>query len=296
MASKPPSGPSRSRDIIQRGKYTSNRLGSATFIGLRALDPLLQYQLLARPWGTSLLSTLHISSLPLHGHLPTDYRPSTWASLPKDSAGFVTALDAVSLSSLPLSRLIILAMATGSTVKHILWLVWLSKEEMSVSTATAVGVYNSLVNTAASLLLLSVSTSAALAGPRLAIPGMGGMEISLPMAMGTVLYGVGMAVEIVAEVQRKVFKDKAENKGKICTTGLWAWARHINYGGYTLWRTGYGLAAGGWPAGMAVLAWHAYQFVAASVPLLNDYMVKKYPGQWEKYQRDVKWVLIPGVY
>jgi len=295
MASKPSSGPSGSsggpKDIIQRGKYTSNPLGSATFIGLRALDPFLQFQLLARPWGTTLLSKLHISSIPLHGHLLSDYRPSTW------SAGLVTALDAVSVFDLPLSRLILLVMATGSSAKHIFWLLYLSKEEMSVSAATAVGLYNSFVNTAASLLLLSVSTSTALGrGPRLTIPGTGGMEISLPMALGTVLYGVGMAVEITSEIQRKAFKDKAENKGKICTTGLWAWARHINYGGYTLWRTGYGLAAGGWPAAMVVLAWHAYQFAAASVPLLNDYMVKKYPEQWGKYQRDVKWVLIPGVY
>ncbi|KAK5654515.1 hypothetical protein OQA88_7144 [Cercophora sp. LCS_1] len=286
--------PKPNRDLIKRGVYASNPLGTTTFVGLRALDPILQYQLLARGWGESFLSRIGISSIPLHGHGISDYL--SYSSLPKDSAGYLTALDAVSLRDLPVSRLILLGMATGSTLKQIFWLLYLSREELTPASAVAVSGYNTVVNSLASLLLLSSTASSALASPKVSIPGGSGLALSLPTAVGVVLYTVGMALETVSEMQRKRFKDKSENKGKICATGLWASARHINYGGYTLWRTGYGLAAGGWVAGAAVAAWHWWTFVKSSVPILNDYMVKKYPAQWKKYQRDVKWMLIPGVF
>ncbi|KAK1749517.1 hypothetical protein QBC47DRAFT_395773 [Echria macrotheca] len=277
MASNPDAKPPSShagRDVVSRGRYGPSPLGSATFIGLRTADTLLQYNLLTSGRGAAMLSRLGIATLSPAAHPPSNF---------------------LSHSPLPLSTLIIVSMATGSALKQIYWLLHLSREEFPPKAALVVSTYNTLVNTLGSLLLLSASTSAVLATPTVPIPGLGGARISLPTAVGVVMYVVGMTLETVAEEQRKRFKDDPKNKGKICTSGLWGMARHINYGGYTLWRTGYWLAAGGWAAGAAMLAWHSWTFLHSSIPILNEYMGKRYGEQWERYTRDVKYALIPGI-
>ena len=110
------------------------------------------------------------------------------------------------------------------------------------------------------------------------------------------LYIAGIGLETVSEIKRKHFKEDPHNKGQICDTGLWGKARHINYGGYTIWRTGYALAAGGWVAGAAVGAWHYWNFAYRSIDLMDEYMSGKYKEKWAKYKKDVPWKLFPGVY
>ncbi|KAK0620555.1 hypothetical protein B0T14DRAFT_233951 [Immersiella caudata] len=281
-------------DLIKRGSYSLNTPGTATFIGLRTLDPLLQYSLLAHGTGSTLLTHLGLTSLPLHAHPPWDYL--SYATLPKDSAHILTTLETVSPSDLPVSRLILLAMATGSTLKQVYWLLFVSREDFPPASAAIVSVYNTILNTVASLCLLNPTSSSALATPRVPVPFRSDITLSLPTAVGIVLYVVGMALETVSEVQRRDFKKDGKNKGKVMTTGLWKWARHVNYGGYTLWRTGYGLAAGGWALGAAMAGWHAWTFVKRSIPELRKYMVERYQGQWEAYERQVKWQLLPGIY
>lgn len=265
----PPAKP-KSGDLINRGVYGSNPLGTATFIGLRTLDLPLQYAILARGWGSSLISNLGLTTIPLTG---TQH----------------------SLTTLPLPRQILLFMAAGSTLKQIYWLLFLSREEFPASAAIPVSIYNTLVNSLNSLLLVTAETSAANLGPTLSIPGVR-EGVSLPIVLGTVMYVVGILTETVSEVQRKRFKDDPKNKGKICTTGLWGWARHVNYGGYTIWRTGYCLAAGGWVAAAGMATWSAWTFLKRSIPVLDDYMGSKYEEQWRKYKADVPYVLFPGIY
>jgi len=118
----------------------------------------------------------------------------------------------------------------------------------------------------------------------------------LPIAIGSVLYAIGLFLETGSEVQRKAFKDKPENAGKICDEGLWRWARHINYGGYALWRAGYALAAGGWSAGLVMALVQGYHFANIGITNLDYYMSNRYSGQWAKYKQDVKWLLLPGIY
>jgi steroid 5-alpha reductase family enzyme len=54
-----------------------------------------------------------------------------------------------------------------------------------------------------------------------------------------VLFFVGSFLETVSETQRMLFKADAKNKGKPYFGGLFAYAVHINYFGYTLWRIGF---------------------------------------------------------
>lgn len=266
-------------DFIKRGVYNRNPLGSATFIGLRTLDIVLQYQILAHGWGSSLINKLGLATIS-PSIAPTHARVSTLDSL---------------LGSLPLPRLILLAMAAGSTVKQIFWLTYLSKEEFPASSAVAVSAYNSFINTANSLLLTTAATSAGTSSSNVRIPGTE-YSVSLPVAIGTILYIVGLATETISELQRKWFKDAPENNGKLCTTGLWSRARHVNYGGYTLWRTGYCLAGGGWTAALLMGTSQAWTFLNRSIITLEDYMKRKYEDQWEKYKADVPYSLFPGIY
>jgi len=263
-------------DIISRGVYKSNPLGTATFIGLRALDPIIQFNLLSSSgWGEKILSKLNLNFIPIHAFDPT-------------------AAD--SPLHLPLPRLILLAMAAGSTAKQIYWLTGISREEFPPKSAVAVSGYNTLLNSLNSLLLLGVGTSSSLSSYRIRIPGTDHLTLALPTAVGTIIYILGMSIETISEVQRKRFKENKDNKGRVCNTGWWAKARHINYGGYTLWRMGYAMAAGGWIAGLGTAAWHAWHFVRHSSVAMNDYMSEKYGEQWEGYKKEVPWLLLPGIY
>ncbi|KAK3687434.1 hypothetical protein B0T22DRAFT_478754 [Podospora appendiculata] len=272
------------KDLIQRGVYKSNPLGTATFIGLRSLDPFLQYQILAHGWGSSLLTKLGLSTIPL-------YASGTPVATMMHETG-IRLLDSLNL---PLPRLILLAMATGSTLKQIFWLTCTSKEEFPPRAAATVSAYNTFVNSLASMLLISTATSAALSTPLVTIPGTS-LSVSLPTAVGAAMYAVGMALETVPEIQRRRFKDAPENRGRICDAGPWGWARHINYGGYTIWRTGYAVAAGGWTAGAVVAAWHLWTFAFRSIGLMDEYMSGRYAERWAQYKKDVPWLLFPGIY
>jgi protein-S-isoprenylcysteine O-methyltransferase Ste14 len=276
------------QDVIQRGIYKSNPLGTAAFIGLRALDPILQYKFLAGDWGTRLLSKLNISSIPLY-----DYLVETTT---------VAGTKSVIIRYLPLPRLILLLMSAGSSLKQIYWLLGLSREELTPAAAVEVSLFNTVVNTLGSLLLLGTSTSASLSTPRITLPfsfnsATGtSMSLPLPIAIGSIMYITGMAIETLTERTRKKFKDDEANEGKICREGLWSKARHINYGGYTLWRSGYALAAGGWIPALGVAAFHIWHFVSRSTVYMSEYMQSRYGDQWEKYKEDVPYLLIPGIY
>jgi protein-S-isoprenylcysteine O-methyltransferase Ste14 len=268
----------KSDGLINRGTYRFNIAGATTFIGLRAADPFLQYQILANGWGTSFLAKLGLSTIPLAS-----------TSIVK------TGIRAIDALGLPLPRLILLGMATGSVAKQVFWLTYLMNEEFPPKSAAIVSAFNVVVDSLNSLLLVTAATSASLATPQISIPGTK-TSLSLPIVVGTALYIVGLGLETVSEVQRKWFKDAPENRGKLCNSGLFAVARNVNYAGYTVWRVGYSLAAGGWIAGLLMGAQMVGSFVRASLPEIEAYMSQRYGEQWKSYQMDVPWRMFPGVY
>lgn len=282
MAGKSSSPPpyNKSRDLIRRGVKQPSPLGTASFVGLRALDPLLQYQILAHGLGTGFLSRLGLSTV----HLSTAVITRTGIKL-------------IDQLGLPLERLILLGMAVGSAAKQIFWLTYLSQEEFPVKSAVVVSLYNTFCNSFNSLLLLTAATSAALSTRPFTVPIPGSRSrLSLPVVVGTIMYVVGMILETGSEMQRKTFKSKPENKGKLCREGMWSWARHINYGGYTLWRGGFALAAGGWVAGGLFATLQAWNFTQQGMVSLDYYMSRRYKDQWGRYKEDVAWKLLPGIF
>lgn len=60
-------------------------------------------------------------------------------------------------------------------------------------------------------------------------PGLGWQD-----GLGIGLWVVGIVIETVADFQKFAFKNKPENKKKMCTIGLWNFSRHPNYFGEIL--------------------------------------------------------------
>jgi len=48
---------------------------------------------------------------------------------------------------------------------------------------------------------------------------------------GVILYAIGFFMESVSDIQKYRFRNKPENKGKVCDVGLFVWTRHPNYFG-----------------------------------------------------------------
>ena len=56
------------------------------------------------------------------------------------------------------------------------------------------------------------------------------------MFIGFFFWVLGFVIEILADNQKKIFRENPINKGKFISSGLWAWSRHPNYfGEIILW-------------------------------------------------------------
>jgi len=234
---------SAKKDNIKRGEASQpNNLGTGLFIGLRFADIPLQYLILSRNLGSSLIEKTGARTLP-HGPALVTH----------------SFIDKLNLSPY---RLILLSMAAGSALKQNYWLSSISKEEMPVKTGILVPIFNTIFNGLNSLFFITNWTSASANGEHFP---------QTPLLVGSALYAAGIVTETLSEVQRKIFKQKPENKGKIYQGGLFGQARHINYAGYILWRTGYAIAAGGWTWGAVTAAFFSYDFAFRGIPVLSHY-------------------------
>lgn len=239
-ANDPRSEDSKKRDLISRGDTTPTPLGKLVFVVLRAIDPAIQYSILHGA-GTGLLHKIGLRTLP--------------QGIPAQTG--IGAVDGLGLSPY---RLVLLSMAVGSALKQDIWAVALSGEPMSVNNAVVISIFNTIFNSISSYAFLIRATSASL-------------ESDFPqpaLLLGGALYVVGLLTELVSEVQRKRFKSDPKNKGKPYTGGLWSFARHINYGGYTIWRGAYALTGGGYIMGALVGTFFFMDFARRGVPVLNE--------------------------
>lgn len=236
-------------DYVDRSNKDPSPWGKSIFIGLRAADAALQFSILQRGWGASLIQHLGGSVMPF--------------ATPRDAS--------VAFFGLGPYPALMAALAAGSSVKHIIYTVGIGETALSPQAATIIALFNSISNALNTLFSIWSVTSAA---PQMATQSASLTNVitSSPTLMfGLGLYTVGICTEFVSEIQRKRFKDKPENKGKPYGGGLFGLATNINYGGYTLWRTGYAVAAAGLPWGALVGAFAFYDFSTRAVPALDQY-------------------------
>jgi protein-S-isoprenylcysteine O-methyltransferase Ste14 len=270
--------------LILRGIKQSSPIGTGLFLGLRTLDPVLQYGILAKGIAAGAIHKLGGKTLAQGPPVVTN-----------------TFLDRLALSPY---RMILLAMAAGSAIKQNYWLVGICQEEFPPVSAVEVSVFNTVFNSVNSLLFTCSMTSASVNGEHFP---------QTPLMVGSALYVVGIFTETFSEWQRLQFKKNPANKGKVYTGGLFRFARHINYAGYTLWRAGYALAAGGWTWGAIVGAFFSYNFISEGIPELNKYChervsftphmyggyansVLQYGEQWSSYRKQTPYKLFPYIY
>lgn len=223
-------------------------LGSTLFVGLRAADAILQYNLLRQGWAHDAVRTLGGQAVPTVGA----------GSLGLTSYGAVISF-----------------LAIGASFKHVIWKIAIGEQEMKPAAALAISTFNTIFSTACTLLSAWALSSAAPTDlpPSASVPEV--LLSSPSVLVGTVLFSTGIATELYSEIQRKSFKAKPENKGKPYGGGLWSLATHINYGGYTLWRTGYAVVAAGPVWGLLIGALCFYEFTSRAIPDLDQYCTEK---------------------
>ena len=272
------------RDNVSRVKRPTPG-GHALFVGLRGADIALQYTLLAHHAANPLLHFLGVPTLPA----PVSVGSSSglWAGL----------------SALPLQPRLLLGFAFGSWLKQSYWAIFITENEMSAGSAIGVSLFNSIFNSLNSI----VSTIAPLLAPLL--PSVAGAVLSQigivspsqpnpntlspTFLLGAAMCVTGLGVEAVSEAQRHSFKSRPENKGKVFTGGLFSIARHINYGAYTVWRSGYALAAGGPVWGAFVFGFFFRDFATRGVPVLDGYCSKRVSQMLMKIETVREPVLTP---
>lgn len=229
-----------------RKKDPSNA-GSIVFTALRLLELPWQYYFLGSGLGTSLLTNLGAKLQPLP--------PS--ASISPLAPG------------LHPYHAIILGLAAGTSASQIFWVWGIRDNNFPPTGATAVALYNTLLNTINSGLALWALTSQAPSSRNTN----SGLKLFWPnsVAVGMLLYMLGTYVERRSEIQRKQFKVKPENKGKPFAGGLFGYMRNANYTGYTLMRTGFALVCGGWVWGAVMGGIVFSDFAFRAVPWLEGY-------------------------
>ncbi|OGE58256.1 hypothetical protein PENARI_c001G05510 [Penicillium arizonense] len=245
-------------------------LGTAIFIALRVLDPVLQYGILL-PGTASLAAPI----LGLFGGTP----------LPLEAAPLVLGLSPW--------RLTLLGMSILGSLKGIFYLIYVSETKMPIATALLVGVFKAFSTTVNSLMFCAAATSATTSY----VPDKStGWHPLLSAACA--IFTLGITVETVSELQRRSFKKdpSGRGQGKVYTGGLFRIARHINYGGYTVWKAAAGLAASGWGWGGLTLLWLLAEFRRRGIPALDAYCEKRYGQDWDLFKRRTRWKMIPFVY
>jgi len=253
--------------------------GAATFTLLRLADIPLQYYLVSGA-GTSLIR----------------YLGGTAVTQP-----LLTPSNTSPLGLSPYNTLIV-ALATASAAKHIFWVLCTCDYVFPAPIAVVVATYNCVLNSANTLLALWALTSNSPTNT-LSLTALLSQSWSTllnptksTLPYGVALFTVGLATEWIAEIQRKAFKDRPENKDKPFSEGLFGLATNINYGGYTLWRTGYAIVCAGLPWAVAVATWVGGDFVFRAVPGMEAYCEQRYGEQWKQVRAKVPYRLLPWIY
>ncbi len=133
-----------------------------------------------------------------------------------------------------------------------------------------------------------------------AITTTGQQDLDVFAMIGLLVWGVGFAIEAIADAQKNRFSADPANKGKFIQTGLWARSRHPNYFGEILLWVGVAIIALPVLRGWQWVALISPVFVTllltrvSGVPLLEKKADKKWGAQadYQAYKQSTP-VLIP---
>jgi protein-S-isoprenylcysteine O-methyltransferase Ste14 len=119
-----------------------------------------------------------------------------------------------------------------------------------------------------------------------------GVGLASVAALG--MYVAGSYLNTGSELQRKSWKERPKNKGRLYTQGLFRFALHINYFGDELLFTGYALLTGvAWTFLIPLLM--LCGFVFFSIPDLDKHLRSRYGAEFEAFARRTK-KFVPFIY
>ena len=117
-------------------------------------------------------------------------------------------------------------------------------------------------------------------------------------AAACALFLFGTYLNVASELQRHLFKLRAENCGKLYTGGLFKYCRRVNYTGEILSFVGFAMATG--PGWRIFNMWVPFVMGGAMATFSKDeiehYLSLRYKEQWVRYKTKTPHTLIPGVY
>jgi protein-S-isoprenylcysteine O-methyltransferase Ste14 len=113
-------------------------------------------------------------------------------------------------------------------------------------------------------------------------------------ALGIAFFLGGSALNTGSELQRRRFKRRPSNAGRLFTRGCFRRIRHPNFLGDIFWVLGWALLSRRWLAGLIVLACVA-GFVGSTIPHLSHYLRKRYGAEYEEWEAHTA-RLIPFLY
>lgn len=105
---------------------------------------------------------------------------------------------------------------------------------------------------------------------------------------------LGSFLNSYSEIQRKLWKQSAENKGRCYTQGLFSYSMHINFFGDIVLFIGWCLfTCNYWTLGLPLLM--GVMFVFFHIPSLDEYLANRYGKEFAHYSKKTK-KLIPYIY
>lgn len=113
------------------------------------------------------------------------------------------------------------------------------------------------------------------------------VALDLFAGIGSLVWLVGFAVEVIADRQKSAFNANPANKGRFISSGLWAWSRHPNYFGEIVLWTGVAIVAlpvlRGWQYATLISPVFITLLLTriSGVPLLEKRADEKWGGQAE---------------
>lgn len=111
--------------------------------------------------------------------------------------------------------------------------------------------------------------------------------------IGVAIWLIGYFFEVVGDAQLRAFKQNSDNKGKLMTTGLWAYTRHPNYfGEAVMWWGIFIIALSAGASLISIISPIAITYLlvfVSGVPLLEKAMVGR-PGFEEYANRTNKFI------
>lgn len=173
-------------------------------------------------------------------------------------------------------------MPTILAIEHAFWVSCWARERMTPTLAVFGILADFIFETVTSIVFTGASTNL--------------LSSERKFYIGNAIFFTGMAIELVAELHRASFRSKPENEGKLCTTGLWTVARHINYSGHVMFGFGVGLAVSRLKYSLATAGMYLANFTTNAMPSHGLCCKRKYGQQWTKYEKEVPRQLVPGIY